>query len=636
MAKQEINTLPDEAQRRQFVRSVLEDVRALERMLDEGRIESGVRRIGAEQELFLVDRTLQPANMVLKVLESLPPASFTTELAQFNLEANLTPLLFEGRCLSRLEAELLGLIAQVRAAAATHGTRIVMCGILPTLDKSHLGLDAMTPIPRYLQLNRLMTEQRGGRFQAYIKGLDELQMVHDNVMLEACNTSFQLHYQVAAPEFAQLYNLAQVIVAPLLAVGANSPVLLKHRLWHETRVALFQQSLDTRHEHKAARGARQRVSFGDRWVEQSILEIYRDDIARFRSLITAASDESPLAVLDRGEIPPLRALRLHNGTVYRWNRPCYGIHEGQAHLRIECRVLPAGPSVRDEVANAAFFYGLMAALPGEYGDVTRRMKFDDARSNFVAGARYGLHARFRWVDGKAHGADQLVLQHLLPLARAGLVSQGIDSADADTYLGVLEARVQSGLTGAQWALDSLAAMGERGRASDRYRSLAAAMLRNQEENKPVHTWDLASATGETGDRDSFRTISQIMTTDLFTVNADDIVDLAVSLMEWEHLRHVPVEDEEGHLLGLVSHRVLMRNFSRRRPSDPPVTVGEIMEKNPITCTPETGTLEAIKLMREKKIGCLPVVKEGRLVGIVTEHDFFEVTGHLLERWLKDA
>jgi len=634
MAKQEISTLPDDAQRKNFVRSMLEDVRALERMIDEGWIEKGVRRIGAEQEMFLVDRTLQPANVALKLLEELPASHFVTELAQFNLEANLTPLPLSGRSFSDMEAELLRLLGIARDVAAKSGTKIVLCGILPTLDKSHLGLDSLTPIPRYEQMNRLMTEQRGGRFQALIKGLDELQTVHDNVMLEACNTSFQLHFQAGADEFARLYNLAQVIVAPLLAAGPNSPVLLKHRLWHETRVALFQQSLDTRAEHKVARGVRQRVSFGDRWVRGSILEIFRDDIARFRSLITAASDESPLSMLDRGEVPPLKALRLHNGTVYRWNRPCYGITDGKPHLRIECRVLPAGPTVRDEVANAALFYGLMTQLDAEYGDVTRRMQFDDAKSNFVAAARYGLHARFRWLDGKAFGADDLILRELLPAARKGLMTHGVDAADIDTYLGVIEARVQSGRTGAQWAFDSLIAMGDGARSSDRYRALTAAMVKNQEANKPVHQWELAKVGVQSDDRDGYRTVGQLMTTDLFTVHDDDIVDLAASLMEWEHLRHVPVEDHDGRLLGLVTHRALMRIMTRGGAVAGHVTVGEIMDRDPVTCTPECSTIEAIALMRTHKIGSLPVIKDGRLVGIITEHDFFEISGQLLESWLK--
>lgn len=636
MAKEEISTLPDDAHRRLFVKRMLEDVRALERMIAEGWFETGVRRIGAEQEMFLVDRSLLPANMALKLLEHLPKASFTTELALFNLEANLQPLELKGACFSEMADELTTLLAQARSVAAEQHTKIVLCGILPTLDKAHLGLESMTPIPRYRQLNDIMVEQRGGHFKAMIKGLDELQTLHDNVMLEACNTSFQLHYQVGPEEFAAAYNLAQVVTAPLLAVGVNSPVLLRHRLWHETRVALFQQSLDTRHEHKVQRGVRQRVSFGDEWVKESILEIYREDIARFRSLITAAPDESPLAMLDRGLVPPLKALRLHNGTVYRWNRPCYGINpNGKPHLRIECRVLPAGPTVKDEVANAAFFYGLMTALTAEYGDVTKLFSFDDAKANFVAAARYGLHARVKWRKGKAWGVDELIGKELLEHARAGLKAAKVDTGDIDTYLGILGDRVASTRTGSQWALDSLAGMGEQGRAVDRYRALTAAMAANQERGEPVHTWELARLPDKDEDKDSFKTVAQIMTTDLFTVHSDDIIDLAASLMEWEHLRHVPVEDHHGHLVGLVTHRALLRSMTQTKStSDHPVTVVEVMEKKPIICTPETTTLEAIGLMRKHKISCLPVVRDGKLVGIITEHDFFGLAATLLERWLK--
>ncbi|MFO1011180.1 MAG: CBS domain-containing protein [Planctomycetota bacterium] len=636
MSKIDVSAPPDEAQRRNFVRALLEDVHALERMLEEGWIEEGVRRIGAEQEMFLVDRSYEPANKALQILDRLKSGSYTTELAQFNLEANLEPREFEGKCFSSMQKELDLLVDNARAAAELEHTKIVLCGILPTLSKEHLGLESMTPIPRYLQLNRIMVEQRGGRFQTLIKGTDELQTTHENVMLEACNTSFQLHYQVGAKEFARLYNLAQVITAPVLAAAVNSPVLLRHRLWHETRVALFQQSLDTRSEHQASRGTRQRVSFGDRWVKGSILEVYRDDIARFRSLITTGSNESPMEMMEKGEVPPLKALRLHNGTVYRWNRPCYGIHEGKAHLRIESRAFPAGPSTVDEIANATFFYGLMSALDGEYGDVTKRMSFDDAKANFVAAARYGLHARFRWVDGKPYGADELILKTLLPLAKKGLLARKVDAADADRYLGIVADRVQSGRTGAQWALDSLAHMGERGKSVERFRALTQAMARNQADHKPVNSWDLATLRDGTAERESFRTVGQVMTTDLFTVQAEDIVDLAASLMEWEHLRHVPVEDKDGRLVGLVSHRALMRILSRgQSTAENPVPVSEVMEVDPVTVTPETSTLEAIATMRKNKIGCLPVVSEGKLVGIITEHDFFEIAGVLLERWLKN-
>jgi CBS domain-containing protein/gamma-glutamylcysteine synthetase len=633
MAKQEIRDRSDPESMRAFMRSLLEDLRALEKMLQGEWFETGVRRIGAEQEMFLVDRQLRPANKALALLEELPRSHFTTELGLFNLELNLTPLVFQKDCLARLEREIVERLTEVREVAARHGTKVVLTGILPTLEKRDLGLDSMTPIPRYYQLNQIMRGLRGGEFRTYIKGLDELQAKHDNVMLEACNTSFQLHFQVGPGEFALLYNVAQLATAPVLAAAVNSPVLLRHRLWQETRVALFQQSVDTRSEAHAQRGGRARVNFGDHWIEESILEIFREDVARFRVLIAAELEESPLALLARGQAPELKALRLHNGTIYRWNRPCYGVVDGRAHLRIEARALPAGPSVLDEVANAAFFFGLMCGLSDEFGNPRDKMPFDDAKANFMAAARYGLHARLHWFDGKTHGADQLIRGELLPLARRGLLSRGIDEGDVDRYLGVIAARVASGRTGAQWMLDSLEASEDHLRPDERYRALTAAILDNQCSGKPVHEWELAQVVTATAVRDSYRTIGQFMSTDLFTVHPEDLIDLAASVMDWEHLRHVPVEDHEGHLVGLISHRQLLRQVSQGQ-TGRPIAVREIMRPDPITATPETTTLQALETMRANKLGCLPVVHDGKLVGIVTESDFIQVSARLLDEWLR--
>jgi len=631
MGDLEIHEQQDNAGMRSFMRALLEDVRALERMIEGDLFESGVRRIGAEQEMFLVDRALRPANRALAILEKLPRESFTTELGQFNLEANLSARVLENECLSSMEAELEELVGKARAAAAELGVRVCLTGILPTLEKRDLGMDSMTPIPRYYQLNQVMRELRGGEFRTYIKGLDELQTTHDNVMLEACNTSFQIHFQVAPPEFAKLYNVAQVVTAPVLAAAVNSPVLLRHRLWHETRVALFQQSVDTRSEAHARRGGRVRVSFGDEWVDEGVLEIFRDDIARFRVLISTELEESPLRLLDRGEVPELKALRLHNGTIYRWNRPCYGVSGGRPHLRIENRVLPAGPTLRDEVANAAFYFGLMCAVSEEYGDVRESMPFTDAKENFTAAARYGLSARLKWFGGKAQGADQLVREQLLPMARQGLADRGIDRADIDLYLDVLERRVESGRTGAQWMLDSLEAMNG-ARPDERYRALTASICEQQAGRKPVHEWELARVAGTEDVRDSYRNVGQIMTTDLFTVHPEDLIDLAASVMDWEHLRHVPVEDHEGKLIGLVTYRALLRMVGKGGGTGA-LAVRDVMRPDPVTVSPATTTIEAIGLMRREKLGCLPVVEDGRLVGIVTESDFIDVSARLLEEWL---
>lgn len=635
MGQHEVDRDVNEQKQRAYMRALLGDLRALEYMLETGRIESGVRRIGAEQEMFLVNSHLGPAPVADAVLESAGDARLTTEIARFNLEANLTPLELGGRCLCQMHRELDELVALTRREARKHDARVLLTGILPTLQLSDLSLNNLTPSPRYLELNRSISRLRGGTFSIHIKGVDELQITHDNVMLEGCNTSFQIHLQVGPEEFVPLYNIAQAITAPVLAAAVNSPVLFGHRLWQETRLALFQHSTDTRSSALQMRSHPTRVGFGEHWLKGSVLELFREQIARFRPIMIMESDEDPMASLGRGACPQLSALRLHNGTVWPWNRACYGVNNGQAHLRIENRALPSGPTTLDEMANAAFFIGLTSALPGEYGEIDEQMDFADAKANFFAAARRGLKAQFTWIGGKSHTAASLILDHLLPLARSGLAQSGIDAADIDRYLGVLEDRVRSGQTGSQWALQSLAAMKDRGTRDLRLRTLAAFVLERQQGDDPVHCWPVVEMDETEEWRRSFQTVGQFMSTDLFTVRPDDLVDLAANVMDWRHVRHVPVEDDEGRLVGLISHRNLLRRLIRGAAAGEadPVAVSSIMKRNPLIVTPSTPSLDAIKLMREHKVGCLPVVRGEHLVGIVTAYDFLAASARLFEKYL---
>ena len=629
----------NDEQLRAFMKAILADVHALERMVEEDRFETGIRRIGAEQEMFLLDRSGRAWCGADAMMKKLAHPQFTYELAQFNLECNLHPQVYGGKCLSTMEAELQGLVQKARAAARELGGGVVLTGILPTLRRTDLSLDSMVQNPRFLALNRAITALRGGEFQFRIKGVDDFEMTHDNVMLESCNTSFQVHFQVGPREFAKLYNCAQAITAPVLSVATNSPVLLGRRLWRETRVALFQQSVDARSAAHQLRGRRPRVNFGDGWVRDSVLEIFREDIARFRTVLATDIDEDPAAVLDRGGVPALTALRLHNGTVYRWNRACYGISDGKPHLRIEARAFPAGPTVADEIANGAFFFGLMSAISHEVPDVGKVMSFDDAKGNFIAAARLGLQANLTWFHGREYSAQQLIQEVLLPMARAGLESAKVDVGDIDRYLGIIGERCKRGRTGARWVLDSLAAMGDKGTKDQRMGALVRAMQSRQEAGEPVHTWDLADTGEFEGWKESYVQVGQFMTTDLFTVHPEDVVDLAASLMDWRHIRHVPVEDNDGKLVGLVSHRTLLRLVGQgmRGAERQPVAVKDIMIADPHTVTPATPTLEAIELMRRHKIGSLPVVEEGnRLVGIITERDLIRVAAMLFEKNLRES
>lgn len=622
---------------RAFMKALLRDMRALETMLERGMFETHKRRIGAEQEMFLVDRDLRPAPVAAELLQENVDPRLVGELARFNLEANVNPRLFEGLCFSQLETELREVVHIAQMRAAKHDAQVVLAGILPSVQLEDLTLDNMTPRPRYRALNDTLRSMRGGDFNIAIKGIDELNITHDNVMFEACNTSFQIHFQVAPDEFAKLHNVAQLVSAPILAAAVFSPVLFGSRLWHETRIALFSSSIDERSNDPQQRSKRPRVTFGDQWVREGVLEIFREQVSRFRVVLAAETDEDPVAVVERGETPNLSALKLHNGTVYRWNRACYGSTDGVPHLRIENRVLPAGPTIVDEVANAAFFFGLMNGVLEELGDPAGWMDFDAAKDNFFAAARHGLKAQFTWRSGETVTAADLIRSELLPLAREGLRHSKVDDAEISRYLDVIEARVKSGQTGSAWMLGSITAMGKKTSVDLRNRRLVSAMMEHQKRGTPVHLWDPAEVQQLTESSEEWRRhlreVGQFMTTDLFTVRPSDLVDLAASVMEWEHIRHVPVEDEEGKLVGLLTHRDLLRLVARGGQKKE-VLVEEMMIRDPITVSRKTPTLEALRKMRERNVGCLPVTEDGRLVGIITASDLIRVSAALLERFLE--
>jgi CBS domain-containing protein/gamma-glutamylcysteine synthetase len=616
---------------RDFTAAILADMRALERMIAENRFDTGVKRIGAEQEMFLIDDAWRPTRGVLKLLEQLKDGHYTTELGQFQIEANCDAQVFTGDGIAKMHAQLDDLVNRARKAAGELGMGVVLMGILPTMRKSDLGLDNMVPSARYMQLNKIITGMRGGKFQFSIKGLDELIIDHDSVMLEACNSSFQVHLQVTPAEFARFYNIAQVLAGPIMSVSANSPIVFGRRLWAETRIALFRQAVDTR-AHSHMRESEARVSFGTKWVKQSVTEIFKEDIARFRALVGTDLDEDPMAVLDRGGIPQLKALRLHNGTIYRWNRACFGITDGKPHLRIENRVIPAGPSTIDEMANAAFWCGLMVELGAREEDITRRIDFDQAGANFYTAAREGVGSHFVWLDHEDISARELVLERLLPLAQAGLRRQGVVDDDVKKYLTVVEDRVRSARTGARWQLSSWNSLRDRSTPAERSNALVAATVQRQQTGRPVSEWERARLDEANTSKGNYARVENYMTTDLFTVQADDAIEMVANLMIWERIRHVPVEDGEHRLVGLVTHRAVLR-FVLNGGSTVKTPIADIMKRELTTITPETPTIDALRLMRKLRVGCLPVVQDDKLVGIITEEDFMEIASKMLEQQL---
>ncbi len=633
MGEQNISRGGTDEVRRAFTRAVLNDLRALELMVSEGLIERDARRIGAEQEMFITDSNYGPNCTALKLLDDINDDRFTNEIALFNIEANLTPRRFEGKCLRQMEEEIKEVVSIAKKHAADHDSKIILAGILPTLRQMDLTMDNITPVDRYYELNDRLKEIRGSDFRMDIRGMDELSVTHDNFMLEAMNTSFQVHFQVSGEEFVDMYNLSQAITAPVMAVAVNSGLIHHNRLWHESRIAVFQNSIDTRSTTLQKRGNNPRVHFGDAWID-SIVDVFRDDISRYSVVLTSDYESDPVEMVRQGVIPKLKALMLHNGTVYRWNRPCYGVKDNVPHLRIENRVLPSGPSVIDEVANSAFYFGLMSGLSSKKYDVREHMRFSSARSNFLQACRTGLESHFKWFDGEARPASELILNDLLPEAAHGLKVSGIADDDIERYLGVIEARVASKQTGASWAIKSITEMDRKVHVDEQVRSVVAEMHKQQEKDLPVAQWPLAKTATHIDWRATFSKLGQFMTTKLLTVRPDDSMDLAASIMDWKHVRHVPVENDEGELVGLVSHRSILKKVVEGKHKDSPA-VHEIMNPKPIFAEPTTSTVKAIQIMREKKVSCLPIVEHGKLVGVVTEYDLIKIASHLLEEMLTD-
>lgn len=648
MGVQKVSVAKSEKDRQEFVKHLLNDIKALEYMLGKGLFEEDVIRIGAEQEMCLIhEKSLKPACINKQVMAKMDKHPWLdTELAQFNLETNLTPQQFTGDALRKMEQENLNYLATIRKAVHKIGGRVILTGILPTLRKFDLEMENLTPNPRYLALmEALHAELQGSAFELNLAGIDELSLRHDSPLLEACNTSFQVHLQVAPEDFVSLYNIAQTLAAPVIAIAANSSLLFGKRLWHETRIALFQQALDTRSSNDHLRERSPRVHFGNDWITHSILDIYREDIARFRVLMTAPQLEDSLAIVKNGSIPKLTALQVHNSTVYRWNRPCYGVGaDGRPHLRIENRVLPAGPTVLDEISNAAFWLGAMIGMQGQCRDITKELSWDDIRDNFMKAAQFGIDSNFNWRGkGVKINAAELILKELLPLAKEGLRKQKINEEDIDRYLGVIEERAKRHTNGARWQLQVFSDLKKNITTDEASAIIAASMVKYQEKEIPVHQWEMPDADNLEDYVPTRLRVEEFMTTDLFTVQKSDIIDLVTEIMDWRKLRYLPVEDLKGHLLGLVTSRLLLRHYMNQHKSlngseNTGITVEDIMIQDPIVVGPKTTILEAMKLMRNNRIGCLPVVQgeEQELIGIITEMDFLRVTARLLERLDKQA
>lgn len=633
MGEERVKLADDNEQIQTFMKHVLRDLRALQKMLDENWFETDTLRIGAEQELCMVDAHGKIFPRSLEVLKKLGEGNYTTEFALFNLEINMDPLKFGGDCLSQMENNLHKEVEYVRENVREMGGNILLTGILPTIRKMDVDIENLTPLKRYEALCEAINKLRGKEFELRIQGMDELLMKFDSPLLEACNTGFQVHLQVKPSEFVNRYNIAQAVTAPVLAAAVNSPILFGKRLWAETRVALFHQSIDTRQVGEHLRDSSPRVTFGNQWLENSILDIYKEDISRYRVMLSAEIEEEVEELMEEGKTPELMALNVHNSSVYRWNRPCYGVSNGKPHLRIENRVLPSGPTVVDEVANAAFWLGLLNGFEDEYPDITQEMDFDNARMNFFAASKMGLDTKFVWTKDRKITAVELIKEELLPIARNGLNKANIDLSDIDTYLSIIEDRADTAQTGSYWVVKSYGKLIKDGNKEQALSAITNAMIKNQNKGEPVHKWGTARVEDLEHWKPSKLMVEEFMTTDLFTVRKDDILEFVANLLDWRKIRYLPVEDDQKHLIGLITMRQLLREYSKTEEKTNDTgskTVSDVMIQNPITIHPEASIMEAMAIMKDQQIGCLPVVKNSRLVGIITEGNFMNITIRLLK------
>ncbi|MDX6301993.1 MAG: hypothetical protein QOF53_3207 [Nocardioidaceae bacterium] len=485
VAQQEF-TREDRTRYRAKVRRCL-DVFA--RMLRESRFDAEAPMTGLEIELNLVDELGDPALKNNEALEAIADPDFQTELGQFNLEVNVAPKQLKDGGFTKFEEGVRASLNDAESKASKVGAHMVMIGILPTLSAGHMTPDSLTPNPRYQLLGDQILAARGEDIVIDIAGPERLSTTTDSIVPEAACTSTQLHIQVSPEDFPAYWNASQAVAGVQLALGANSPFLLGRELWRETRIPLFEQATDTRSEELKAQGVRPRVWFGERWIN-SIFDLFEENVRYFPALLPVIDDEDPLEALESGTTPALAELRLHNGTIYRWNRPVYDIVDGTPHVRVENRVLPSGPTVVDTMANAAFYFGLVRTLAEHERPLWSQMSFSAAEENFHVAALRGIEANVYWPGLGQVPAAELVVRRLLPMARAGLDAWGVRPEERDRLLDIVEQRSLVGQNGASWFADKFHAR-LTGNAGDRLGALRSTLNEYREHmhtNDPVHTW----------------------------------------------------------------------------------------------------------------------------------------------------
>ena len=618
MGSHAVTAIKTQKNRKDFVHHLLNDIEALEYMIKNDLFENGIQRVGVEQELCIVDKDYRPSTNALEILNKINDIHYTTELALFNLEINLDPCELKDTCFSDIEKQLIALLEKgYKVAAETDNNKIILTGILPTLRKKDLIFKNVTPFKRYKTLNKVLKKIRGDDFKLHILGIDELILKHESILFEACNTSFQVHLQVSPEDIIDKYNWSQAIAGPMLSIMTNSPILLGKELWSETRIALFQQSIDLRNVSHISREQKPRVSFGNSWVKDSILELFTDDISRYPPLVFSKFEENSIESVKKGIMPKLKALNLHNGTLYKWNRLCYGVHENTAHLRIENRYIPSGPSVKDEIANALLWVGVMQGMPKKYQKIWKKMSFYDARGNFINAARTGINTYFNWFD-KGISAKKLLENILIPMAKEGLLKSKINESEINYYLGIIQKRIDTSTTGSKWIIRNKRKLREKVSKYESNVILTEHIYRNQISNKVISEWNSVDFYENKSDK-KYNKLYKIMSTSIFVVHENDLIKLALKIMEWKQINHIPVVNKRNKIVGVIEKKQLDElDFSSKKVLN--MVAKNIMNKDFDVAHPEMSYKKSKELIINTKNTCVAVITEDKLVGIFTKSD----------------
>ena len=468
------------------------NLKSLETLLQTPGFGDGPASFGAELELYVVNAQDRPLPINKEIQQALADDQLTLELNRFNLEYNFSPVLLSDNCFQKTEAEALTALKRINACAERWQGSVFPVGILPMLRPDDLGRSVMTDEPRYHALTDELRRIRGGPFDINIQGEDKIDLNMEDVTLEGANTSFQVHLKVKPEEFADLYNAIQLVTPLVMAIAANSPLLFGKRLWHETRVPLFKQSIDCRrpdplHPRPA------RVNYGNAWVRHGAHELFAEAVRLYRPILPVCSDEDPFVVMSAGKAPQLSELRLQMGTVWLWNRPVYDPADG-GHLRIEMRTLPAGPSIKDMMANSALLIGLGRLLQTSMRELIPSIPFDYCVRNFYRAAEKGLAAKLIWPstsqsEPEYHSAAS-ILARLLPMLPRQLSEMGFVDTDFAPLLDIIGDRLESRQTGAQWQLDRFARLQETLTSEQALLAMQQEYQRNSLDNIPVSQWSL--------------------------------------------------------------------------------------------------------------------------------------------------